>query len=600
MPANVLLCRDQNSNSELAVANIRLTLCLIALIQLACSEPPVETTFERVDKIASEFVHGYYSQFPEEVYEVGYPDSPLHRFGDHSEAALAAWDARIDDWLTQLDQIDVGELAGAPAAITYVFARERMQVLVDKRICHNDLWNVSPTWTGWQFMLASTLAVQPVGDDEERGAALSRAADIARFLNVEVSNLRRGVDEGYVAAQSNVDAVVEQVTSLIETPVESSPFFSPATRSDNDAFIAEYRDVIESGVYPAMTAYRDFLRSDYPGRDTIGVSANPDGDACYAASARYWSSMSINPAEIHRLGLSEMARIQSEMLLLAQESFGTDNVEALLEELRTNPEYTFANEQAVLDFVSDAVKRSRVAVHSWFGNVPDADVVVIPSPAYKKDSGGGFYSAGSADGSRPGTIQIGTYNPTTISKAGIESLTFHEGYPGHHLQVSIALLNDSLHPILRYMFVSGSAEGWGLYSEHIAEEMGLYSSPVTLFGKLSDEAWRAARLVVEPGIHVMGWTRDQAIDYMMQHSAVGRDKASAEIDRYTAVPGQATSYLIGSLEIQRIRAHAETALGEQFDIRQFHDRILANGGVALPMLGTAIDAWIAEVQATKL
>ncbi|MCH7822232.1 MAG: DUF885 domain-containing protein [Proteobacteria bacterium] len=582
------------------MANIRLTLCLIALIQLACSEPPVETTFERVDKIASEFVHGYYSQFPEEVYEVGYPDSPLHRFGDHSEAALAAWDARIDDWLTQLDQIDVGELAGAPAAITYVFARERMQVLVDKRICHNDLWNVSPTWTGWQFMLASTLAVQPVGDDEERGAALSRAADIARFLNVEVSNLRRGVDEGYVAAQSNVDAVVEQVTSLIETPVESSPFFSPATRSDNDAFIAEYRDVIESGVYPAMTAYRDFLRSDYPGRDTIGVSANPDGDACYAASARYWSSMSINPAEIHRLGLSEMARIQSEMLLLAQESFGTDNVEALLEELRTNPEYTFANEQAVLDFVSDAVKRSRVAVHSWFGNVPDADVVVIPSPAYKKDSGGGFYSAGSADGSRPGTIQIGTYNPTTISKAGIESLTFHEGYPGHHLQVSIALLNDSLHPILRYMFVSGSAEGWGLYSEHIAEEMGLYSSPVTLFGKLSDEAWRAARLVVEPGIHVMGWTRDQAIDYMMQHSAVGRDKASAEIDRYTAVPGQATSYLIGSLEIQRIRAHAETALGEQFDIRQFHDRILANGGVALPMLGTAIDAWIAEVQATKL
>ena len=564
VPANVLLCRDQNNNSELAVANIRLTLCLIALILSACSEAPTETTAERVNRIASEFVHGYYNQFPEEVYEVGYPDSPPDRFGDHSEAALAAWDARIDDWLTQLDQIDVSELTGTPTAITYVFARERMQVLVDKRICHNDLWNISPTWTGWPFMIASTLAVQPVEDDDDRGAALSRAADIARFLDVEVSNLRRGIDQGYVAAQSNVDAVVEQVTSLIETPVEDSPFFSPAARSDNDAFIAEYRDAIESGVYPAMTAYRYFLRGNYSGRDTIGVSANPDGDACYAASARYWSSLSMDPAEIHRLGLSEMARIQSEMLLLAQKSFATDDVKALLEELRTDPRYTFASEQAVLDFVSAAVERSRVAVHSWFGNVPDADVVVIPSPAYEKDSGGGFYSAGSADGSRPGTIQVGTYNPTTISKAGIES-----------------------------------AEGWGLYSEHIAEEMGLYSSPVTLFGKFSDEAWRAARLVVDPGIHVMGWTRDQAVDYMMEHSAVSRDQATSEINRYAAVPGQATSYMVGSLEIQRIRRNAEAVLGEQFDIREFHDRLLANGGVALPMLGTAIDAWIAEVQAAN-
>jgi len=591
----IMCCYDcLKTISEFVVGKQCLTLCWVAMTLAACSGPDADDAAKRVNQIASDFVHGYYTQFPEEVYEVGYPDAPNDRFGDHSEAALAAWDRRIDGWLHALDGIDVEQLAGTAEAITYVFARERMLALVAKRVCHNELWNISPTWTGWQFMFASTLAAQPVGTEDERDAALSRVADIARFLTVDISNLRRGLDQGYVAAQSNIDAVVDQVTSLIETTIDESPFFSPAARADDEAFIAAYRDVLEASVFPALTDYRDFLKDDYRGREAIGVGANPDGDACYAASAHYWSSLPMAPDAIHRLGLSQMARIQHEMLQIARDSFGTDDLKALMEELRTNPEYTFASEQAVLDFVVDAVDRSRAAVNDWFGHVPDADVIVIASPAYEKDSGGGFYSAGAADGSRPGTIQVGTYNPTTISKAGTESLTFHEGYPGHHLQVSIALLNESLHPILRYMFVSGFAEGWGLYSEHLSDEMGLYSSPVTRIGKLSDEAWRAARLVVDPGMHVLGWTRQEAIDYLLEHTAISPDGAASEVDRYAAVPGQATSYLLGSLEIQRLRKRAEEALGEQFDIRKFHDRILANGGVTLPMLGTTVDAWIAE------
>jgi uncharacterized protein (DUF885 family) len=262
--------------------------------------------------------------------------------------------------------------------------------------------------------------------------------------------------------------------------------------------------------------------------------------------------------------------------------------------LRSDPQYTFRSEQAVLDFVNAAVERARIAVHDWFGNVPDTKVVIIPSPAYEKDSGSGFYSAGAADGSRPATIQVGTYNPTAISKAGMESLIFHEGYPGHHLQGSVALTNNSLHPIQRFMYVSGMAEGWALYSERLADEMGLYSGPVTRMGMLSDQALRAARLVVDPGIHVLGWTRQDAIDYLLENTTQNADAAAAEIDRYAAVPGQATSYMLGSLEIFRLRKKAETALGDRFDIRAFHDRLLANGGVTLPMLEQAIDAWIAE------
>ncbi|MDH3415438.1 MAG: DUF885 domain-containing protein [Gammaproteobacteria bacterium] len=567
---------------------------IVALAFAACSEAPLEDPAERVNQIASDFVHGYFRQFPEEVYEVGYSGAPMDRFGDHSEAATNAWDAKVDQWLISLNEIDVEELAGSAEAVTYVFTHEQLQAHVDRRVCQTDLWNVSPTWTGWQFMFASTMAIQPIETADEQQAAIDRIVDAARFLKTDISNLRRGLDQGYAAAQSNVVAVIDQVTSLIDTPTEDSPLFSPAFRSDDEGFISGYRAAYESTLKPALVAYRDFLASDYEGRDAVGVGNNPNGEACYAASVRYWSSVSMTAEEIHRAGLSQMARIQSEMLQIAQDSFGTDDVKGLLAELRTNPDYTFGSEQEMLDYIGAAVQRGKEALPDWFGNVPDADLIIIPSPAYEKDSGGGFYSAGSADGSRPGTYQVGTYNPQGISKAGAESTAFHESYPGHHTQVSLSLMNSSLHPILRYIGVSGSVEGWALYTERLADEMGLYSSDIARLGMLSNEAYRAARLVVDPGMHVMGWTRDDAIQYMLDHTAEGIDSLTSEVDRYAAVPGQATSYLLGSLEIQRLRKKAELALGEAFDIREFHDRILANGGVTLPMLGTTIDAWIAE------
>jgi uncharacterized protein (DUF885 family) len=573
----------------------RQLLLAVALTMSACSSPP-EDPASQVDAIATEFVDAYYHEFPEEAYEVGYPDAPKDRYADHSPAAAAAWDARVDAWLAALDAIDPAVLAGTPQAATYAFAHERLAALVDRRVCRGDLWNVSPTWTGWQYLFASTTAIQPAVTANDRRAALTRASDTARYLKVEIDNLRRGMDEGYLAPQSNVDKVVAQVTELIDTPVDASPLFVPATHSDDANFVAAYRKVYADTMRPAMIAYRDFLANEYRGRDKIGVGANPDGAACYAASVRYWASITMDAADIHRLGLSEMGRIRSQMLEIAEDEFDTHDLKTLMAELRSDPQYTFQSEQAVLDFVNAAMERARAAVHDWFGHVPDTKVVIIPSPAYEKDSGSGFYSAGAADGSRPATIQVGTYNPTAISKAGMESLIFHEGYPGHHLQGSVALTNKSLHPIQRFMYVSGMAEGWALYSERLADEMGLYSSPVTRIGMLSDQALRAARLVVDPGIHVLGWTRQEAIDYLLENTTQNADAAAAEVDRYAAVPGQATSYMLGSLEIFRLRKKAEAALGDGFDIREFHDRLLANGGVTLPMLRQTIDAWIAEEQ----
>ena len=577
------------------IVNRLIILVFIAAL-CACSDEPEATSAERVNSIASDFVDGYYSQYPEEAYESAYPDAPMDRFGNHSESHLVAWDKQVDNWLEEVDALDPTPLSGTVDAVTYLFARERLEAIIGMRVCRMELWNVSPTWTGWPSMITSTLGAQPVSTAVEREAALARSSDIARYLDTEISNLRRGVGAGYLAPQTNVDAVVEQVTALIDTPVDESPFLDPAIRSKDSKFAKQYRETVEKSVIPALIRYRDFLAIKYSGRDVIGVSANPDGEACYAASVRYWSSLPMDPGDIHRAGLSNMSRIQSEMLAIARESFGTDDLKSLLQELRTKPEYTFESEQAMLDYIDSAVGRAKAAMPDWFAYVPESRLIITPSPAFEKDSGGGFYSAGSADGSI-GIYKVGTYNPTGISKAGTESTAFHESWPGHHLDSSIALGNQALHPILRYMWSSGTSEGWALYSERLADEIGLYSSELARLGMLSNEAFRAARLVVDPGMHVMGWTRQNAIDYMLENTAEGFDAVAGEVDRYAAVPGQATSYLVGSLEIQRLRQKAERMLGDKFDIRVFHNRILENGSVTLPMLGMSIDAWIEETLA---
>lgn len=582
------------------MSSYKLSIVILTLMLGACGKQASDSapgmsadqSAALINQVASDFVDGYYAQFPEEVYEIGYPDAPVNRFGDHSEAALRLWDAKVDDWLATLDGIDISKVSDTNAALTYVFAREKMQAIVARRACQTELWNISPTWTGWHFMFASTFAIQAVASDADRQAALERLSDAARYIRNEISNLRRGQDQGYTAGQNNVVKVIAKVSALIDTPAVDSPFYSPAERSDDAEFVSAYTKILQSELRDAMIAYRDFLADDYQGHESPGVGANPDGGACYAASVRFWSSISMDAEAIHRKGLSEMARIQSEMLEIATTSFGTEDVKGLLKELRTNPQFTFASEQEMLEFVTAAVARAKAVVGDWFGNVPDAELVITTFPEYEKNSGGGWYSSGSADGTRPGTYLVGTYNPTGISKAGPESTAFHESYPGHHLQSAVALSNKSSHPILRYMMVSGSAEGWALYTEKLADEMGIYSSDVARLGMLSNEAYRAARLVVDPGMHVLGWTRDEAAQYMLENTAEGPASIDSEVDRYSAVPGQATSYLIGSLEIQRLRKHAEDTLGDDFDIREFHDRILEHGSVTLPMLGANVEHWI--------
>lgn len=573
----------------------RFSLLLASILFIPACTPaaPADEQAATALSVAQEFVDGYYHQFPEEAFEIAYPDTPMDKLADRSEAGIAAWNARVDDWLATLDTLDPVVLEGTDAAIPYAFTLDRLQAQTGTRVCRTELWKVSPTSNGWMAMLSSTFAVQPVETAAERADALARLNEVPAYIEREIDNLKAGQAAGYLAPQSNVVAVVLQATAMTDALPEDSPFYTPATRTDNEAFREQVRDIVSNRINTAISRYVVFLTNDYAGREAVGVGENPDGAACYAASVRYHTSLELTPEEIHATGLQQMERIQSEMAQIAREHFGTDDVPALLERFRTDPEYTFRSEDEILAYARAAVDRAGGAVHDWFGFVPDTKLVVQPFPAYQKASGGGYYSAGSLDGSRPGTYELGTYMPETISKVGLEATAFHESYPGHHLQMSVALQGGNVHPVLRYVYVAAMAEGWGLYTELLADEMGLYSEEKDRLGMLSNQALRAARLVVDPGMHVLGWTREQAIDYMLANTAESRNAVESEVDRYLATPGQATAYLIGSLEIQRLRADARERLDDRFDIKGFHDTVLADGAVTLPMLAEAVDRWVA-------
>jgi uncharacterized protein (DUF885 family) len=552
-----------------------------------------------VTRLADRYVEAWFEAFPHQATLAGVAAGPHDRLPDITAAARARWESIEDAILADLTAIETTSLAESSAeAVTHGFLVELIRNAQAFRVCRMPLWNVSPTWTGWQSELALLANSQPIGMPEQNETAWRRFSELPRYIDQEIENLREGLRLGYSAPRHNVQAVVRQMDALVAAPVAESPFVVMAGDSQPELGARMERLETEQ-IRPAIQRYRDFLRETYlpAAREAVAVAANPDGGSCYRAAIRYYSTVDITPQAVHQTGLDEMARIRQQMSTIARRSFGTDDVEVVLRRLREDSRYLFSSREAMLKTAVDAVDRARMAVPQWFGMVPQAEVAVEPVPAFQEASApGGFYNNPAEDGSRPGIYYINLHEAESKPRAGLEATAFHETYPGHHLQGAIALERQELHPVQRYMFLSGFGEGWALYSEQLAEEMSLYTSDVDRIGLLSNEALRAARLVVDPGMHALGWSREQAIDYMLANTAESRSSVEAEVDRYIAVPGQATSYMLGSLEILRLRDEARAALGDRFDIKAFHDRVLEDGSVPLVMLRHKIERWLREAR----
>ncbi len=579
-------------------------IAIVAILAAGCgSAVPAadpDAAAKQVTALADAYVRDYLEAFPYQALGIGAPEVHPDRLADHSLPALARWEGREDAILAELKKIDSASIAGRPEAVTYTFLENQLERARDFRTCRMELWNVSPTWTGWQAELPVIAGMQATGTAVDQGWAVARFSEVPKYLDDEIANLRMGIRLGYTAPKGNVQSVMAQVEAMLEAPVGDSPFVQMAPKDKKE--LADFRKQLEeleqTKIRPAIQRYRDFLRDTYlaAAREAIGVSANPNGANCYRAAVRFHATVDMSPKQIHDLGLSQMEKILGEMRVIGARSFGTDDPIKLLQIVKTEARYRFRSRDELIKYAEAAVERARQAVPKYFGRVPKAPVIVEPYPPFlEKTAPGGQAVPPSADG-KPGKYLINAYKATEQSRAGLESTAFHEAYPGHHLQVATALERTGLHPISRYFFLSGFGEGWALYTERLADEMGLFSADVDRLGLLSNEALRAARLVVDSGMHGLGWTRQQAIDYVLAHTTDNKARVEAEIDRYIAVPGQATAYMIGNLEIQRLRAEATKALGAKFDLRAFHDLVLEDGAVPLSALREKVERWIKSKQ----
>ena len=564
------------------------------------ADDTVPVQARQVTALADEYWRDLLQTYPLYGVFFGVPDSPNDRLGDNSIAALRRWEKKEDDWVQRLSRIDPAPLRGRNEEITYGVLRENLEASRQLRVCHSEYWPLNQQ-SGLQISLPLLAQLQPLGTPELRRAALSRWQAMPRFINTEISSLREGLRQGYTLPRANAQAVLTQLDDILRFPVAQSPFAAITQRDTAPEFGQAIVKTVGQDIVPALKRYRDFLATEYipHARQTTAIAALPKGEDCYRARVRSYTTANLGAREIHQLGLDEMGRIEAEMRTIGERSFGTGNVPALVARLRDDPQYRFKSRTEIIQTAEQAIARAKAAMPSWFGRLPRGNLIVDPCQPYEEAKGcPNSYVPGTPDGKRPGRWRINAGDPTNQPRASLEGTAFHEGIPGHHLQVALGQEHTGNHPLVRYSFFSGFGEGWALYSERLADEMGLYSGDLDRLGDLGGgQALRAARLVVDPGLHVLGWSRDRAIQYMLAHVPESRAYIESEVDRYIADPGQATAYMIGRLEIERLRRESEQRLGPRFDIREFHDQVLEGGAVPLPLLRSRIESWLAAKQA---
>jgi uncharacterized protein (DUF885 family) len=578
----------------------RLIVPLVCLAFFGCRQAVEKSSTPspadaHVRALADTYLAAYFERTPELITLYGIPGRRQDKLTDNSLEAWKTWEAREDAWLAEAKQIDSATISAPPLRATYALVREALEGPIALRACRNQLWTVSQFVNGWQVQYGYLVTIQPVGTEQARQDALARWSTLPKFIDTEISNLREGIKLGYTAPKGNVRITIDQMNTLVAGPISASPFDSPAVRDKTPEFVKQFEALLSDQINPAFKKYRDFLQHEYlpAARESIAVAAIPNGAACYDASVRFHSSLPIPASEVHVTGLKMVDQVNAEMKDIAEHSFQTSDVPALLEKLRTDKKYTFKNREELIAYSQAALARAKVGARPVFGLWPKADVVIQPYPAFREKNGPNEYNSPAEDGSRPGVFLINAYQPEKHSRVEDESTAFHETIPGHHLQGAIALERKGIHPIGRYLGNSGYGEGWALYTERLADELKLFSSDVERLGMLSDQQLRAVRLVVDSGIHTMGWTRKQAIDYMLAHTAEGQRDAASEIDRYIIYPGQAASYMLGMIEIRKARDAAEKTMGPRFDIKAFHDRVLEDGAVPLTFLKEKIERWSA-------
>ena len=537
---------------------------------------------------------------------------PYDFLSDEYAAAALAMDK---DYLARLNAIDSATLEGQDLLSYEIFRLERENSIERSEQGYDEFESLTPvsqffSVPSFLVMLGSGATAQPFATAEDYDNWITRSTGFVEHVDLSISKMREGVELGVVRPRILMEKALPQLAAQVVDDPEQSDFWQPiATMPDSIAaedrarIESAYREHISNVLSPAYAKLHDYIANDYmPNtRESIGAGDVPDGAAYYAFKVRESTTTDYTPEEIHEIGKREAERLFSEMKRIRDEVGFDGDMQAFFEYLRTDPQFYFDTEEGIVAAYDDLRNVINPKLDKSFDIKAKADYVVKPVEAFRARSmAAAQYFPGTPDGSRPGIFYINTYDLPSRPKYMMEALSLHEAAPGHHFQISVKQEQEDLPAFRRFGGYTAYSEGWGLYAESLGKELGLYTDPYQYFGALYADIWRANRLVVDTGMHAMGWSRQDAIDWMKSNSPITETDVVAEVERYIAIPSQALAYKIGQLKIRELRVRAEQALGDAFDVREYHNLVLTTGSVPLLVLESEVDRWIASQQAPRM
>jgi len=555
------------------------------------------------------------TEYPEVATHVGFPGQD-DRWTDDSPAGIAGRKKHLTDSLAALKGIHRAELPAGEQLNFDLYlelletANEGLQYGDDpfpfRSVVPRSLWMPLNQMGGLQQEAPETLAMQPHQTVADYETLLKRLAALPAAVDQQLALLQDGLKRGYTQPKIALRDLPKQIVDLTPADPIASPLLQafsefPANFPDADRtrLTDKAKSIYAGSIAPAFRKLHDYVASTYlPAcRENIAAIALPNGAAAYAFHIRWQTTLNLTPQQIHEIGLSEVKRIRAEMDKVIASTKFQGSFHEFTEFLRNDARFYYDKPDDLVNGYRVIAKRIDPGLAHLFGKLPRLPYGVCPVPDFKAPSQTtAYYQAGSPPAGRPGCYFVNTYNLHARPKYEMEALSLHEAVPGHHLQISLAQEMENTPEFRRHVGYSAFVEGWALYSESLGEDLGLYTDPYSKFGQLTYEMWRAVRLVIDTGIHTMGWSREQAIDYFKANAAKTEHDITVEVDRYIVWPGQALAYKIGELKLKALRAYATTTLGSRFDIRAFHDQVLGAGALPLDVLDARIHAWVASVQ----
>ena len=574
------------------------------------AEAAGEDTAAELDAVFAEYQEEYLQMNPVMATFLGdnrYNDQwfPLDPLSDEYLEADYRMNQRYLARITEIDPEGLDELARSNYEI---FKLDRELAIERHDLGYNEFEALTPvsqfsSVPSFLVMLGSGATVQPFNTPEDYDNWLQRSAGFEGHVDLSIARMREGVERGIVRPRVLMEKALPQLEAQVVESAEDSAFWQPIANMPDSFPEAErkrlesaYREHIENVLSPAYERLADYIRDDYMPhtRESIGQGDVPGGTEYYEFLVRETTTTSYTPEEIHAIGKREAARIYTEMERIRDEVGFDGDMTAFFEYLRTDPRFYYEDADALFKGYEALRDRIDPALPELFEVVPATPYVLKPVEEFRAQSmAAAQYFPGAPDGSRPGIFYVNTYDLPSRPKYTMEALSLHEANPGHHFQIMLSWEVDDLPDFRRLSFYTAYVEGWGLYAETLGPELGLYEDPYQYLGWLYFDIWRANRLVVDTGMHALGWSRQDAIDWMMGNSPAAETDVIAEVDRYIAIPSQALAYKIGQLKISELRARAEEALGDDFDIREFHSQVLMTGAMPLFVLEDKIDRWIA-------